>query len=420
MTGAIHVVGAGLAGLSCAVKLADEGERVAIYEAARMAGGRCRSYFDATLDLTIDNGNHLLLSGNTAARNYGVRIGASDALVGPEECEFDFLHYGSGRRWKLRPNASKVPWWVFFADRRVPGTGPLDYLGAGKLLFAKQGATIGETIRCEGLLWENLWRPVMLSALNIEPAIASATLAGAVLRETLAAGGDACRPLVAKGGLGHAFIEPALRKLQSQGIAPRFGARLKEIAFDGARVSALRFGDEEIAIGAGDRVVLAVPAWAAQELLPGLTAPDDHRAILNAHFRIAPPRGQPLLLGMIGSLSEWLFAFDDRLSVTISGADRLMDAPREETAEKIWREVATATGLSCALPPWQIVKEKRATFAATPAQEARRPGAKTQWSNLFLAGDWTNTGLPATIEGSIRSGYRAAELAKPPIAPVHA
>ncbi|PPD45148.1 MAG: hypothetical protein CTY15_05025 [Methylocystis sp.] len=413
MTQTVHIIGAGLAGLACAVRLADEGERVALYEAARMAGGRCRSYFDPTLDLTIDNGNHLLLSGNTAARDYGARIGASDALVGPNECEFDFLDFATGQRWKLRPNASKIPWWVLFADRRVPGTGPLDYLDAGKLLFAKDGATIGETMRCEGVLWEKLWRPVLLSALNTEPAEASATLAGAVLRETLAAGGAACRPLVAKSGLGHAFIEPALRKLQSQGVEPRFGARLREIGFDNACARTLRFGEEEIVLGEGDRVVLAVPPLVAQELVPDLAAPDDFRAILNVHFRIAPPPGQQLLLGMVGSLTEWLFAFDDRLSVTISGADRLMDEPREELAGQIWAEISAVTGLPRELPPWQIVKEKRATFAATPAQEKRRPGARTSWENLFLAGDWTATGLPATIEGSIRSGYKAAGLALP-------
>lgn len=411
MTATTHIVGAGLAGLSCAVRLSDEGRRVALYEAARMAGGRCRSYFDATLDLTIDNGNHLLLSGNKAARDYGARIGAGDALAGPAECEFDFLDFETGERWRLRPNASKIPWWIFVPDRRAPGTKPLDYLDAAKLLFARDGATIGETMRCDGALYDKLWRPVMLSALNTEPKEASATLAGAVLRETLAAGGAACRPLVAKGGLGHAFIEPALAKLQTQGVAPRFAARLREIVFEDGRVRALRFGDEEIALGPDDRVVLAVPPWIAAELVPGLTAPDDFRAILNVHFRIAPPPGQPLLLGMVGSISEWLFAFDDRLSVTISGADRLMDEARETLAEKIWAEVAAATGLPRELPPWQIVKEKRATFAATPAQEARRPGAATAWSNLLLAGDWTATGLPATIEGSIRSGYKAAELA---------
>ena len=420
MSGVVHIVGAGLAGLSCAVRLTDDGNRVALYEAARMAGGRCRSYYDATLGLTIDNGNHLLLSGNAAARDYARRIGASDALAGPEECVFDFLDLHDGARWRLRPNASRLPWWVLFADRRVPGTGPLDYLDAGKLLFAREGATIGETMRCEGVLWDKLWRPVLLSALNTEPADSSATLAGAVLRETLAAGGDACRPLVAHKGLGTAFVEPALQTLATKGVVPRFGARLRELVFANDRVTALRFGDEEVVLGPQDRVVFAAPAWAALETIPGLKAPDDHRAILNVHFKIAPPAGQPLLLGLVGGLSEWLFAFDDRLSVTISGADRLMDAPREALAAQIWAEVAAATGLDCRsaasglasdLPPWQIVKEKRATFAATPAQDARRPGPVTDWGNLFLAGDWTATGLPATIEGTIRSGFRAADLA---------
>jgi squalene-associated FAD-dependent desaturase len=411
MSGVIHVVGAGLAGLDCAVKLAQEGRAVALYEAARMAGGRCRSYFDPALGLTIDNGNHLLLSGNRAAREYLARIGAADALVGPQQCVFDFQDFASGLKWKLAPNASRLPWWIFVESRRVPGTRPMDYLGAAKLLYAKPDATIGETMDCSGLLYERLWGPVLLSALNMEPKEASAALAGAVLRETLAAGGDACRPMVAKEGLGPAFIEPALKFLAALGVDVAFGARLRRIDFDGARATRLDFGETQSALGPRDRVVLAVPPWAAAELVPDLVAPNEFRAILNAHYKVAPPAGQPLLLGLVGSLSEWLFAFEDRMSVTISGADRLMDEPREELAARVWAEVAKVTGLPAALPPWQIVKEKRATFAATPAQEKRRPGARTRWNNLLLAGDWTATGLPATIEGAIRSGFRAATLA---------
>ncbi len=411
MSGVVHVVGAGLAGLACALKLAQEGRSVALYEAARMAGGRCRSYFDAALGLTIDNGNHLLLSGNRAARDYLARIGASDALVGPKQCVFDFEDFESGLGWRLAPNASRLPWWIFVEARRVPGSKPLDYLGAAKLLYARPDATIGETMDCSGLLYERLWRPVLLSALNMEPEDASAALAGAVLRETLAAGGDACRPMVAKEGLGPAFIEPALKTLAALGVDAAFGARLRGIALDGDRASRLDFGDRQVALEPGDRVVLAVPPWIASELLPDLVAPNEFRAILNAHYKIAPPPGQPPLLGLVGSLTEWLFAFDDRLSVTISGADRLMDETREDLAARIWAEVSKVTGLPAALPSWQIVKEKRATFAATPAQEKRRPGAKTRWDNLLLAGDWTATGLPATIEGAIRSGFRAATLA---------
>jgi squalene-associated FAD-dependent desaturase len=315
-----------------------------------------------------------------------------------------------GERWRLRPNASRLPWWIFAFSRRVPGTRPADYLGAARLLRAKEGATIGETMDCSGPLYERLWGPVLLSALNTEPREASATLAGAVLRETLAAGGAACRPMVARDGLGPAFIDPALKKLRELGVDVRFGARLRGIDFAGDRTVRLNFGEETVELGEADSLVLAVPPWSAAELIPGLVAPDEFRAILNAHFKIPPPEGQPVLLGMVGSLSEWLFAFDNRLSVTISGADRLMEAPAEDLARRIWAEVAAVTGLGPELPRWRIVKEKRATFAATPSQQARRPGAKTQWRNLLLAGDWTATGLPATIEGSIRSGYRAADL----------
>ena len=99
-----------------------------------------------------------------------------------------------------------------------------------------------------------------------------------------------------------------------------------------------------------------------------------------------------------------------RLSVTISNGDRLVDMPREELAQAIWRDICKASGVSGDLPPWQIVRERRATFEATPEQNALRPGATTAQKNLFLAGDWTATGLPATIEGSVRSGDRAADL----------
>jgi hypothetical protein len=117
------------------------------------------------------------------------------------------------------------------------------------------------------------------------------------------------------------------------------------------------------------------------------------------------------MIGLIGGTVEWIFAFRDRLSVTVSSADRFIDADRHALAAALWRDVAVAHGLPSTLPPWQIVMEKRATFAAIPEEAARRPGAATPWDNLFLAGDWTNTGLPATIEGALRSGYRAAELA---------
>ena len=176
-------------------------------------------------------------------------------------------------------------------------------------------------------------------------------------------------------------------------------------------MSALEFGDDTIPLGPDDRVVLAVPAPAAASLLPGLEGPKSFRSIVNAHFKMAPPPDLPPILGLVGGTVEWIFAFEDRISITISGADRLLDVPREELARTLWGDVQKAAGVAAALPTWQVIRERRATFAATPAEDARRPGQRTRLaSNLLLAGDWTATGLPATIEGSIRSGNRAAAL----------
>ncbi len=406
----VHIVGAGLAGLSAALKLSARGERVIVHEATAFAGGRCRSYHDATLGMTIDNGNHLLLSGNHAALDFLRDIGAADRLIGPPAAEFLFADVASGQRWTLRINDGRLPWWIFDPARRLPGTRALDYAPLARLLWARPGKSVGETISCKGLLYQRLVEPLLLAALNIDPPHGSAKLASAVIRETIAAGGRACRPLVAREGLGSTLIEPALECLQRRGAVVRLEHQLRGLRFAAERVEALDFGKETIVLTVDDAVILAVPPYAAASLVRGLEVPTEFRAIVNAHFRIEPPAGAPPILGVLNGTVQWIFSFPGRVSITISAGDELVDSPREELAKKLWSDVARVTGLPPALPPWQIVRERRATFAATPAQDGKRPGAKTEWRNLVLAGDWTNTGLPATIEGAIRSGNRAAAL----------
>jgi squalene-associated FAD-dependent desaturase len=274
---------------------------------------------------------------------------------------------------------------------------------------AAPGATIGDVLPCRGPLYDRLLRPVLLAALNTEPREASAELAGAVVRETLTAGGAACRPLIARDGLSGALVQPALDFIAAHGGTVHFGHRLRALSLE-RRAEALDFGDQTVPLAADDAVVLAVPPPVAVSLLPGLAAPSAFRAIVNAHFRLVPPPQVPPITGVVNGLVEWLFAFPDRLAVTISAADRLLDVPREMLASQIWRDVARIADIAQPMPPWQIVRERRATFAALPQEDARRPAAETSWSNLVLAGDWTATGLPATIESAVRSGRRAADL----------
>ena len=412
-----YVIGGGLAGLSAATILASRGASVTLLEAAGQAGGRCRSYFDAAIGGVIDNGNHLVLSGNRAVHDYLKRIDARDALAGPAHAQFDFVDLREGRRWRLTPDEGPLPLWTLRDARRVPGTHAGEYLRYLPLLWAGNKATIGQVVKNRGVLWERLMRPFLLAALNTEPEDSSAVLAGAVLRETLAKGGRYYRPRIAHPTLAAAFIEPALRHLEAHKADVRLGMRLRGLTMTHHHVMALETPEAIRPVDRDDVVVLAVPPWVAGELVPELTVPNDFRAIVNAHFRIAPPasfsgkNGAPAMLGVIGGTAEWIFCFPDRVSVTVSGADAIVDRDREELARLIWADVVKALGIKPDMPAWQIVKEKRATFASTPDQDARRPGAKTRWRNLFLAGDWTRTGLPATIEGALRSGERAAALA---------
>jgi squalene-associated FAD-dependent desaturase len=404
------VAGAGLAGLSAATALVEAGVAVRLVDGAAQAGGRCRSYHDPQLGLTIDNGNHLVLAGNGAVARFRERVGADAAtLAGPAHADFVFADLGSGERWTVRINDGRVPWWIAARSRRVPGTRAGDYLRYAPLATGGEGR-IDARVPTRGAVWERLLDPVLLAVLNTAPAEGSAALAGAVLRETLGRGGRAMRPLVAEPSLAAAFIDPAVSWLAQLGAAPTLGRRLRAIGFDDERVATLDWGSGPEAVAEDEAVVLALPAWVAASLIPGLVVPDEHRAIVNAHFAVAPPAGAPPMLGLLGATAEWLFAFPDRISVTVSAADRLADRDREELARAFWDDIRRAYGIDMPMPRWQVVKEKRATFAATPAQNARRPAARTRWRNLFLAGDWTQTGLPSTIEGALRSGETAAVL----------
>jgi len=405
--GAIHIIGAGLAGLGAAVKLAGAGQRVILYEAGPRVGGRCRSYFDPSLNQTIDNGNHLVLSGNDAVMRYVRAIGAEKNLVGPDDAVFAFVDLLSGAHWSVRPNASPIPWWILSAKRRVPHTRIADYLAMAPLL-RKNDVAIGADLARQGPIWSQFIDPVLLAALNTNPVEGSRKLAANVIWQSLGRGGKATCPRIAQPTLADAFVDPALDYLARNGAAVRLSTRVQRLVFDDGRLTQLDLGGEPVTLGPDDRVILTVPPWIAETLVPDLIVPNDYRAIVNAHFAFELPTSTPAILGLIGGTAQWLFRFDDRCSITVSAADALLDHDRSELAALFWQDVCRATKIDAPIPAWQIVKERRATFAATPAQNARRPKTRTQWSNLMLAGDWTDTGLPATIEGALRSGEAAA------------
>ncbi|PWC32409.1 hydroxysqualene dehydroxylase HpnE [Azospirillum sp. TSO35-2] len=409
-TPTVHVVGAGLAGLAASVRLVEAGRRVVLYEQAPQAGGRCRSFPDATLGRSVDNGSHMVLSGNRALLDYARRIGAGDALMELRSAAFPFLDLRDGAEWTLRPGGL----WLFDPARRVPGSSPRDYLAALRTLTAGRGASVADRLPPGGPLFDRLWRPLAVSAMNGPVERVSARLFGAVLRETLLRGEAACRPVLTPHGLSAAFVDPALERLRAAGATLSLGSRVDGLRFDGDRVSELSVGGVAVALGPADSVLLAAPAWVAERLVPDLVVPPPGPAIVNVHFRLDEPVRLPgglPFLGLAGGTAEWLFARDGLLSVTVSDADALAAMPAEAVAARLWPEVARALRLDGPIRPYRVVKERRATPDQSPDSVARRPGTRTRWRNLLLAGDWTETGLPATLEAAVRSGNRAADAA---------
>ena len=393
----VHIVGAGLAGLSCALACADQGEKVVLHEAARHAGGRCRSWQDPRLQRIVDNGTHMVVGANQALFGYLRRIGADHSLK-PGPRAFPMLDLPSGRLWTATPS-------------RLIGS----VLASTWLMPRRQDCSVGAALG-RSRFYHRFWDPLALAVMNTPADQASALVFRRVLARTLWRGMTASQPFIARQGLTQSFVDPALAALTGAGVEIRFNRPLRSLDRDCARIRALRFEGDSISLAADDSLVLAVPWPMARALiaeLPDLPA----SPIVNAHFLLTSaqrdkatmPKGG--MLGLLGGTGQWLFLRGDVVSVTVSGAGALVDCDADRLADRLWQDVATALSLDQPPAGRMLIKEKRATLFHTPEVEVRRPAAR-QGANLVLAGDWTATGLPCTLEGAVTSGMTAAQLVR--------
>ncbi|EKV31579.1 hypothetical protein C882_3952 [Caenispirillum salinarum AK4] len=413
----MHVIGAGMAGLACAVEAVRDGWAVTVHDSAPRAGGRCRSYHDPALDRVLDNGSHLMLSANTETRRLLETTGGWSRVVEVTPAVFAFHDLRDGTAFSVRPNAGPLPWWIFTAGRRAPGSTAMDHLSALWRLFrASAGASVADALA--GPLYDRVWYPIAEAVMNTAPAEACATSFRAVIRDSLLRGEPACRPWLFPEGLDAALVAPTVAWLEAHGAEVRLTDPVKGLETKDGRIAALRTRSGPVALAPGDVAVSALPAFTVGRLLPDL-APDglETRAILNAHFRLPAPVNLPPpgFLGLIGGQAHWLFVRGDVLSVTVSAADALAAHTDDEVAARLWADVVRVPAFSHfgnPPPPSRVVRERRATLAHTPGIDTRRPGPRTGLGNLLLAGDWTATGYPCTVEGAVRSGVTAARTAR--------
>ena len=403
MSAAVHVVGAGVAGLVCALRLADAGRPVVLHEAAPGAGGRARSLPDGG-----DNGTHALVGANRAALRFLGRVGAREGWVEPEPEGLPVLDLSTGRA--ARVSLSPLGWTA--AGLRPAGVSPGALLALARCALPSwRDRTVAEVMARHPEFHRGFVEPLTVAALNTPAAEASSRRLGAVL---LRAGGRAgARLLVAREGLGPDLVQPALAALRSAGGEVRFGARLRRLAVEDGRAAALEFEGGAVPLDGGDAAVLALPPWEAARLLPGLAVPEAHAPIVNLHFAHRTPGAPVRFLGLLGALCQWVLVRPGGVSVTVSAGDAEAREDVSALAPRAWAEVrraALAFDLPGAWPeapaPCRVVKERRATPRHLPGSPPRPP--RLPLRNLALAGDWTHPALPATIEASVLSGEAAA------------
>jgi squalene-associated FAD-dependent desaturase len=430
----VVVVGGGLAGLSAAIDCADAGARVTLFEARARLGGA--TWSTRLGGLEVDNGQHVFLRCCEAYRGFLRRLGVEDRVTLQRRLDVPVLAPG-GRRARLRRHALPSPAHLapsllgfrhlcLAARLRAARTArrmaaldladpQLDRVGLGPWLAAQ-----GDSPEAMDRFWELLIRPT----LNLPARDASLALAAKVFQTGLFA-----EP--AAGDVGWASVplqrvhgEPALAVLRAAGARVELGARAEGIEARGD-AALLRVAGELVA---ADALILATPHDAAAALLPRAAGVDagalrrlGHSAIVNLHVVFDRRVMHEPFVAAIDSPLQWVFdrtaaaglARGQYLAVSLSAAEAYVGRSRTELRRLFlpaFQELFPAAG-GARVEDFFVTCEREATFLQRPGTQRLRPGTRTRQPRLFLAGAWTDTGWPATMEGAVRSGAAAARAA---------
>jgi hydroxysqualene dehydroxylase len=437
MSDSVLVIGGGFAGLAAGVALAGAGRRVRLLEAKPYLGGRARSWTDPVTNSVVDNGQHLFMGCYQATLKFLKTIGTLDRIRFQKGLAVSFLERG-GRLTTLECPRLPSPFHLLAGVARSASFTRREKLEVVRLgwRLRSPGHTgnsrlaVDQWLRRLGQsesLRRNFWDLLCIAAMNEDPKIASAAVFERVLRLALFSSPEDSRLGLARVGLSDCYTSAAAEYIQSTGGRIDLGLPVRKLTLDGKRCTGVELGDGDCI--QAESVVSAIPSFAFGEILPGGLAQADSFFARITSLRPAPiisinlwfdrPVTELEFAGLRGTTIQWLFNKgrilghgENYLALVVSGAHRIVDRPKEELL------AVALSDLADLLPEVQnakvtrslVVKERQATFSPSCEAEAIRPHVSTAIKGLYLAGDWTATGLPATIEGAVRSGYAAAEI----------
>jgi squalene-associated FAD-dependent desaturase len=424
------VVGGGLAGISAALALADRGWRTTLLEARPRLGGATYSF--SRHGLPVDTGQHVLLRCYTAHRALLERLGVSADVPLQPRFAVPVLRPGHPPVW-LRRSTLPAPAHLLPALLGYRLLRPADRLSACRAALALRHVdpedpatdrrTFGDWLTAHGQsenAVEAVWRLICLPALNLEPAEASLALAAKVFRTALLDDVTSADIAVPRVPLGALYDEPARRALTRAGVRVRTGCRVVGVTGDDT-APLVRTSDGDMT---ADAVVVAVPHQQATALLPDSACPDRERwtalkasPIVNVHVRYDRPVTSLAFAAGVRTPVQWVF---DRttatggpgqyLVVSLSGADDEIGQRGADLLASYLAALAELFPAACGARVLDafVTREPRATFRQAAGTASVRPGTRTRWRSVVLAGAWTATGYPDTTEGAVRSGLAAA------------
>ncbi|HEV3271773.1 MAG TPA: hydroxysqualene dehydroxylase HpnE [Candidatus Methylacidiphilales bacterium] len=429
----VAVLGAGYAGLAAATELLLRGHDVTLIEGRALLGGRAHSFVDSKSGLVLDNGQHILMGCYHETLGLLRRLGVMDRLYSPPRLEVPFVsEKGRSALAATAPDPLHLLS-ALFGYGELSGADKLAAIKLAARLRLGQKPLANESTEAWMRRWRQtpniirtLWEPLCIAALNEPVATASARLFATVIRRSFLAGAADSTILLSRVGLSELFAPEVKKLLEMCRGAIRFQTPVTGLRFDGTALREIKLGDGSSL--QPEAVVSALPWHVLRGLLPGESklaracGRIQDAPIVSLHLWLDRPILREPFVGLLDSPVHWVFSRDHIhgpnvpgceghvITAVVSGARDLVDKTGPELEELTMRELARLLpeAAGARVLHRMVYKARSATFAATPETEPLRPEATTEWSNLWLAGDWTNTGLPATIEGAIVSGVRAA------------
>lgn len=435
------IIGAGVAGITAAVELAKAKKRVLILESKSYIGGRARSFTDTTTGETIDNGQHVLMGCYTSLLSVLKELRTEQLLIKQSTLTVNFID-SNGQRDLL--DTSKYPRkaGVAFGIANLRNISWKSKFHALKLAmrlqlgaFSTQNLTALEFLKKYNQpqeIIERFWNPIILATLNSTPHQAAASLLVEVLRRAFFGGKDASQILIPSVGLSELFYSFP-QWLEQHGSNLFLGTSVEKIEIRNGVISGIT--TSRGVHFTAKTIITALPPKQLLKILP--IELQSHEKFSALHkYQFSPIVSVYLwydrawcdidFAAMLGTTTQWVFnrrkiiphdnslqvKYPGHISLTVSAGNELIESSPEQVVMLCNEELKSAFPefANAELQAWKVIKEKSATFLSTPTMEMQRIPTKTFISNLFLAGDWTDTKLPATLEGAAQSGKYAAHF----------